>query len=118
MEIDNIDKNNLKGLLSVLEDDYNIKWDRIVEIIIKKRIFITVYGWIYNTDKDKDFILIEFMKSKSFMKHNSKKGMLITFMSTSSKKYSEILSKELGFEEHNDCIKYTDYFKGCIKNES
>lgn len=92
--------------LKRLTKDVSVKWDRYTEFEIPTQNVdvLSVYGWIKRTRKKSDFVIVTFQDFKD-------KKVLETFFTTSSVKYSPILSKNWNCSGHNKCRKWNDLLK-------
>ena len=95
-----MDKKNKAWIEKTLQDIPFVIWDRYLDIVYKGNRIINVFGWIDREDSYKDFVDLEF----------NLKTSQVFFISTSSKKYSEEISKILG-SSHVDCNRVEDGFK-------
>ena len=83
----------IKEFLKLFVNVVPLEWDRYTE----NEGFYNVYGWIKRTDKQRDFLLLQFDDS----------ALLDVGFVTSSAKYSKAIHDYLSedIDEHNDCIK-------------
>jgi len=103
----------MKTIKQIMKEDMLalpfVNFDRFVDLDTS----VFLYGWI-NREKDsyKDFVIIKYDNVKDL-------DNIETFFSTSSDKYSEVIHKNLGFNEgeHCKCQRVEDNFEimNCIR---
>ena len=91
-----------KNMYSIITRDLRnldfVQWDRYTE----SKEHITLFGWIKREDKHEDFVIITYWPDKNDINYSFS-------WKTSSKKYSEIISRILN-TDHVPCKRIEDDF--------
>jgi hypothetical protein len=90
-----------RELLLEMAKAFPITWDRFTHQV---NVGFSVYGWIPRSDGQRDFVLLETMILNS--------GEYGRSFVTSSAKYSEAISRWLGFEDHSTCRLVEELLEG------